>query len=309
MADRILDTRIVQRNDITANWNTNNPILKKGEEGVEFLSDGTSKKKVGDGVKRWSELPYSTVNQNEFDTAVHYSNSVAIVQPIGGIEAGETFDNVSVNEMLTKLLYPYVAPVINSFTSSPNGGTFEKGTTQNITQFTLSVTTKSDEITQVDISDVGRQTGLYLDGRTEVLPIPKTVTENKYFTLSIKDARNKTYTKNSGTFNFVYPYYHGAMGATETISEAIVTSLTKRVEAKGNKTYSFTTDNQKMVFAYPASYGNLKKIVDPNGFDNTATFTKNVMNITGLDGTAQSYNVYVANDPSSVTAFNMQFQY
>ena len=52
-------TRIVLRNDSTANWLANESvILLKGEIGVEFLADGKTKIKIGDGVKTWAELDY-----------------------------------------------------------------------------------------------------------------------------------------------------------------------------------------------------------------------------------------------------------
>ena len=37
-----------------------------------------------------------------------YSNDTPIVNPIGSIKEGETFTNVSIHEMLTKILYPYI---------------------------------------------------------------------------------------------------------------------------------------------------------------------------------------------------------
>ena len=54
-----LNTRIILRNDSTANWLTNEAtVLLKGEIGVEFLSDGKVKIKVGDGTKTWAQLSY-----------------------------------------------------------------------------------------------------------------------------------------------------------------------------------------------------------------------------------------------------------
>lgn len=59
MPEKILKARILLRNDETANWLKNqNTVLEKGEAGVEFLADGKTKIKIGDGVKKWSELPY-----------------------------------------------------------------------------------------------------------------------------------------------------------------------------------------------------------------------------------------------------------
>lgn len=54
-----LKTRLVIRNDSTANWDAKeSTVLLKGEVGIEFLTDGKVKMKVGDGTKAWSELSY-----------------------------------------------------------------------------------------------------------------------------------------------------------------------------------------------------------------------------------------------------------
>ena len=54
-----LNTRIVLRNDSTANWLSNDTqVLLKGEVGIEFLENGKVKMKIGDGTNPWSALPY-----------------------------------------------------------------------------------------------------------------------------------------------------------------------------------------------------------------------------------------------------------
>lgn len=54
-----LRTRIVLRNDSTANWLANESvILLKGEVGIEFLENSQAKMKIGDGTKTWAQLPY-----------------------------------------------------------------------------------------------------------------------------------------------------------------------------------------------------------------------------------------------------------
>ena len=84
--------------------------------------------------------------------------------------------------------------------------------------------------------------------------------------------------------------------------------MTKKIESKGNKSIAYTTNNERMVFAYPSSYGTIKSIIDPNNFDVTASFVRSTINITGLDGTAQSYYVYV-NSASTQSNFTMKFNY
>ena len=59
VASKQLNTRIVLRNDSTANWLTNeNQVLLKGELGIEFLESGAPKIKIGDGVTAWKALAY-----------------------------------------------------------------------------------------------------------------------------------------------------------------------------------------------------------------------------------------------------------
>lgn len=57
-----LNTRIVLRNDSSANWLANEEqILLKGEVGVEFLEEGKTRIKIGDGETPWKNLEYFNV--------------------------------------------------------------------------------------------------------------------------------------------------------------------------------------------------------------------------------------------------------
>ena len=56
---KTIKSRIILRNDSTANWLANEAqTLLKGEVGIEFLANGKVKMKIGDGVTPWSSLPY-----------------------------------------------------------------------------------------------------------------------------------------------------------------------------------------------------------------------------------------------------------
>lgn len=66
--NNILKTRIVLRNDLAANWTSNNPILLSGELGIET---DTGYFKIGDGGHNWNDLTYA----NKFEAtpvAAHY---------------------------------------------------------------------------------------------------------------------------------------------------------------------------------------------------------------------------------------------
>ena len=61
MADRTLNIRIQLRNDTAENWTNANPLLLKGEMGVET---DTGKTKIGNGTDRWTTLKYSGVDED-----------------------------------------------------------------------------------------------------------------------------------------------------------------------------------------------------------------------------------------------------
>ena len=66
--NNILKTRIVLRNDLAANWTSNNPILLSGELGIET---DTGYFKIGDSGHNWNDLTYA----NKFEAtpvAAHY---------------------------------------------------------------------------------------------------------------------------------------------------------------------------------------------------------------------------------------------
>lgn len=55
MADTQIKTRILLRNDVATEWTRANPVLMKGEIGIET---DTNKFKIGDGITAWSALSY-----------------------------------------------------------------------------------------------------------------------------------------------------------------------------------------------------------------------------------------------------------
>ena len=61
MADKLLNIRIQLRNDTAENWTNANPLLLKGEMGVET---DTGKIKIGNGDDNWTTLKYSGVDED-----------------------------------------------------------------------------------------------------------------------------------------------------------------------------------------------------------------------------------------------------
>ena len=55
------NTRIKLKRDTEGNWTSKNPILLDGEMIIVKTNDGKIRKKIGDGVKKFSELPYDEI--------------------------------------------------------------------------------------------------------------------------------------------------------------------------------------------------------------------------------------------------------
>lgn len=250
------------------------------------------------------------VEKSQWSDNTKYTNTDPTVISVGGVPAGFTFEDMPVKDIFSKMFYPYVAPIVSA-SSTPNGGTYEKGTTVSVSQITVAVQKKSENITKVEVFDGSTSLGAKTDGKVGNIIFPLSelvVSSNKNFTAKVTDASSKVVTANTGSFTFVYPYFQGVIAADATANEALVKGLSKIVQAKGNKNFTFSSNNQKMVIAYPKAYGALSKIVDPNQFDVTATWTAAEINITTADDATTAYYVYTSK-PVTVSNYKMQFNY
>lgn len=239
-----------------------------------------------------------------------YTNETPMVTALGGLSVGKTFDNVPLNELLTELLYPYTKPLV-SISGSPTG-VFEKGSTLSNISYSISVTKKSKPITSVKLLlNTVEKVVSGVTGNTQTLTYASndasalSIRENTTIKAQISDGTS-TVTSNSLSVSFVHPYYVGVLDSTiSTPNETQVKSLTKKIQAKGNKTETFTCDNKRLVFAVPVGW-TLKSIVDWNGFNITPSFTTNNVSVACLDGTTNVYTVYVS-EPTSVAGKAINF--
>ena len=262
-------------------------------------------------------------NDSDFTTKTYVDNKISesdilvtdmtVINGIGGIESGSDLNGMTTLEILNRLIFPYVAPSI-TVSSTPNGGLYEKGNVQTITNVRVAVTKKSEKITKIEIFDgetsLGILEGINIEnGGVFNFEVNVSVNSiNKQLSAVVTDNSNKSYSSKTNSFNFVYPYYVGVCDVNSEITESLIKGLTKKIETKGSKTITYTTDNQRMIFAYPTSYGLISKILDANSFDVTNTFSHSTLDIIGLDNTSQSYYVYI-NGASTVSNFNMKFNY
>lgn len=239
-----------------------------------------------------------------------YKNQTPSTVAVGGIPAGYVppTEGIDVVDVVDKLLHAYVAPKATASMVPENGGVCEIGTQKSVTAVTVNLTIGSAAIKKIEVFDgsspLGSLTsGIQAGANTVTLTSPLTVTANKQLSVKVTDNEDKTITVKTGTFTFVHPYYYGAVAAGTEVNEALITGKTKSVTTKGTKQFTYNCNNERMMIAYDKSYGALAKILDPNNFDVTDTFTQSEVTVGGT-----AYYVYV-NDPATVSNFKMTFSY
>ena len=249
--------------------------------------------------------------QNLFET------DMVTVSELGGIKAGADLNGMTVQEVLAKLLYPHVAPVVGTVSTTPTAKVYEHGNYQTVTQVSASVTKKSNPIIRVEAYHnstlIGTKEDIASGGTASFAGLSEVTANNSKFTIKAyalgeDGVTEEAVSKTSSAFTYVYPFYWGVMAAGAEVNGDMVTGLTKVVESKAAKSYTYTTSQNHAVIAYPKSYGALKSILDPNSFENISAFTQHEVEVTGLDGTAQAYYVYVSG-ASSVTNFKYTFKF
>jgi hypothetical protein len=251
------------------------------------------------------------------EEALTFENGITTVKSLGGIGAGVSLDGKSVTEILDMLLFPYVKQTIDSVKGTPNGGTFEYGDNQTITAVQATVTKKSKKITKVELLQgttvlATKEGDEVANGGTFTFSGLNVAVNSVDVRLKVKayDETGAAAESSTGAFTFIYPYYHGVCEAGTVVDEALVKGLTKDVssKAKDGKAYTYTTNNQCAVIAYPKSYNVLKTILDPNSFDNISAFTRHEVTVNGLDGKDVAYYVYVSG-AFTKTDFKYRFGY
>lgn len=226
---------------------------------------------------------------------------------VGGIQVNEEFAiGTTFTEFVEALLRKHYPPTI-SLASTPENRVVEIGQSVNV------------ELTATSFGTTYGLGGLtlYQDGtemcHVECPPeyvqgldwdythaVDDAITTDTTFRAVISDfGAEKTKTAEvSISYVFVNPYYSGVVASDATVALA---DLNKYVDTVGTKTYTFTADNQNIVFAQPISYAALTSILDGNGFENIDSFS---VDETTIDG----YRVYMTKQPVTCTNFKYTFK-
>ena len=116
-----LKTIITLRQGTTAEWADSEVVLKTGEMGLEYLSDGNVKIKAGDGEHLWSALPYigsdvKSANVFQVELTANNIDDIAAIEAQVAAESAEKQDGdvAIVRAMIAEGKYSYTSYVYDS---------------------------------------------------------------------------------------------------------------------------------------------------------------------------------------------------
>lgn len=245
------------------------------------------------------------------------STDVTANTTVGGFEEDDIApEGMTFTQFATKLLHVYKEPTL-AFTSTASTYLLNKDGGVVTQPFTLTATaTKQDlDIVETWIEDA-EGTKLSTGTTTASYVVESNVYDDVSYKAFTKDAK-KTIAPKTISYEFIYGFFKGT-SATVPEASADVKALTLDLTKKAKKEYTFTASNQYLTVAYPASYGNLTKITDQNGFANLDAWNKTVVAVSmnvwdDTEGdyvaTDVNYNVYTTNDKITCSNFKYTFEF
>jgi len=358
--DYSLDLDIINKSytrDLSGNPTFSGHINLKSDQGTVYInelrlptytqnSEGTDgqvltfRKQTGGPTDlyyaEWKDPTASTA-----EPLVYFTDLNEVPQTIGGIQKGSTFSNVLIQDMMRRLLYPYIAPVIN-LTINPvvefNLGALPSGITQS---YLLNVQNFSTYSATFNGSSPGTTI------TTTLFTIPTNTTVATYGVISMpsissisvsdtKSYKTQSYTMsvsdmsgNSVTYSFVMnsvlPFYYGTSNASYTNSlintilgrtystyfdNLLTPFLSEPVLTQSsiyNKTVPLSTpggSGKYIYFGYPSDLPPLAEIRDSNGFEVTSNFK--TYSISGINSpnsrwSNRTYNFYIYVGPAGIS--------
>jgi hypothetical protein len=230
---------------------------------------------------------------------------------IGGLPIGNSFNNISISEVLRGMLYTYLGPLC---TISVNQKYYEVGTYPTPT-LTYTITKRTNNTLPTGLTNMipGVYQPITTPGQTSVtgtssgIVISPIGTTSTTFTITVNDGT----TSNSASVSVegIYPYFYG-FSNIDVIDNITLNSLTKLVEYKSDKIIDISGSGN-YYFVYDSSYGTLTEILDDYGLDHLSSFTYSTRTLSKFPWATKEFLVYQWNNVSQIgpPSINYQFKY
>lgn len=278
--------------------------IDEDKDGVVLLVFDTSWHKVLTGI---ATNKFKTINGQK----ITGDGNIEIQGGGGSITIDDILSETSVNPVqnkviteqinaMNKLLAQLDEKVFPTTLSVSGGGIYDEGTSQ-----TVMVSWKLQKNGRALTPDSVTVNGETVDPATGYKVFTDVTTTTTYKVAVVY--KGKTYNGSTTvTFKKTYYRYHGALPvdtAVGSITADMIKGLKKEVCTGAAAVLLFTTVNQRMVYAYPSTFGKLTTIKDTNL---NAPFDDFLLEATlDIDGT--EYYVYALTTPNVVTDYSVTF--
>jgi hypothetical protein len=304
LSTKAVTTRIQHKHDLEVNWlKAVNFVPMQGEliiYDAEVDANGQTltlptgrttpytyeRFKIGDGKTTVSNLPFNT---EPIENKIKISGTVT--KAIGGIAKDKEYTNADIADVLSDLLFPYVAPSFSSISTSASSGTFEYGTTRTITKVTPTFTKGSKNITSVKIGTTSGGSDLYsgtsaTSGTAITLTTTKTYNGTTGGTIycTISDGTTPV-TKSAAVSYTYYDYSKLTTGTSPDTSGA-----TKQTSSGADNTYSYTAG--QYLWLYSRSSGKKIQTYVAGSWADVTTTPSSAITLTLSSGATATYYAY-----------------
>ena len=219
---------------------------------------------------------------------------------VGNLASSTNLTGLTALEILQKMTVSYVKPKA-TVTYSVTDSIIETGTTISTVVTVSGLTKGTSDISKIQLYNGSTlvQTLTYSSSTTIYSFTAVSISATSTLKIRVVDTDSQ-YTEYSKTYTFTNATYYGTTSDVPTDA----TGLTKVLRTKSTFENKFTCDNKHVVFLSPVSFGNLKSILDGNGFENITDFTKTTITIGSV-----SYNAYYTTGKKTLNSFTYKFIY
>jgi hypothetical protein len=253
------------------------------------------------------------VNINGY--TLEFSDDRYTPMTIGGIKKGETFDNISISEVLRGLLYPYLNPLCSI---SIDNKYVEVGTYPTpVLTYTI---TKRSEVTKPSglsnmipgvYPEIINDNQVTITGTASGIVISPIGTASTLFTITVSDNSGEISSTQSASVSIegIYPYFYG-FSNKDIIDNVELFNLTKSIEYKSDKVIDIS-GNGNYYYIYDYNYGPLSSILDDYNNDYINSFTYSIRTLSKYPWAIKKFFVYQWNDVAQIgpPSINYQFKY
>lgn len=234
-----------------------------------------------------------------------YTNTSPMPEEVGGYEPGNTFENATLEQLFTNLLYPYQYPQVSSFAMQNQDTTIEVGdkvlggSRQFVWNFSNDINISTNSVKIEDTSNSLVYGDSFANDDNETIDIGndiiKSSAETNTWKISARNTRGQTISRNFNVY-WKWKTYYGTSDSESLTESEIKSLISSSLDSNFTGNKSVAGGGYKY-FAYPTVFGlknNFQDII--SGFA-VAMNPATIVNITNDFGISTDYYVHRSTNP------------